>query len=325
MKAIVFTRYGSPDYLELREIPKPAPADDEVLVCVHASSINSWDWEFLHGAPFVNRLMYGLLKPKSGKQSLGSDIAGTVEAVGARVTRFQPGDEVFGDLWDNWGGFAEYACANESALELKPSNVSFEEAAAVPQAGVLALQGIRKGGQLEPGQKVLINGAGGGVGSFAIQLAKLAGADVTGVDNLYKLEVMRSAGADRVIDYTQADFSRSGERYDLIVDCQCFRSMFDNLRVLKPQGSFAMIGGSMSRVFQLWLLGLVLPLAGETRKLRLVTEGANKGLADLGALLASGALVPVIDSCYQLDGVAEALRYFGKGRHRGKIVISVKY
>lgn len=323
MKAIVFTRYGSPDYLELREVPKPAPAHDEVLVRVHASSVNSWDWEFLHGTPFVNRLMYGLLKPKAGKQSLGSDIAGTIESVGARVTRFQPGDEVFGDLWDNWGGFAEYACAHESALELKPSNVTFEQAAAVPQAGVLALQGIRRGGQLEPGQRVLINGAGGGVGTFAIQLAKLAGADVTGVDNPYKLEVMQSAGADRVIDYTQTDFSQSGERYDLVVDCQCFRSMFDILRMLKPRGSFAMVGGSMLRVFQLWLLGLVLPLAGETRKLHLVAEGPNKGLADLGVLLASGALVPIIDSSYKLEAVAEALRYFGKGRHRGKIVISV--
>lgn len=325
MKAIVFTRYGSPDYLELREVPKPVPADDEVLVRVHASSVNSWDWEFLQGTPFINRLMYGLMKPKAGKRSLGSDIAGIVEAAGSSVARFQPGDAVFGDLWDNWGGFAEFACASESALQPKPPNISFEQAAAVPQAGVLALQGIRKGGQLEPGQRVLINGGGGGVGTFAIQLARLAGAEVTGVDNRHKQAVMRSLGADHVIDYEQMDFYRSGERYDLIVDCQCFRSMFDNLRALKPHGNFAMVGGSIPRVYQLWLLGLVLPLAGETRKLELVAEGPNKGLAELGALLARGDLSPVIDSCYELSAVAEALHYFGKGRHRGKIVIRVKH
>ncbi|MDH3763785.1 MAG: NAD(P)-dependent alcohol dehydrogenase [Gammaproteobacteria bacterium] len=325
MKAIVFTRYGSPDYLELREVPKPVPADDEVLVRVHASSVNSWDWEFLQGTPFVNRLMYGLMKPKAGKRSLGSDIAGIVEAAGSSVTSFQPGDAVFGDLWDNWGGFAEFACAPESALQPKPPNISFEQAAAVPQAGVLALQGLRKSGQLEPGQKVLINGGGGGVGTFAIQLARLAGAEVTGVDNRHKQAVMRSLGADHVIDYEQMDFYRSGELYDLIVDCQCFRSMFDNLRALKPHGNFAMVGGSIPRVYQLWLFGLVLPLTGETRKLELVAEGPNKGLAELGALLARGDLRPVIDSCYELSAVAEALHYFGKGRHRGKIIIRVKH
>jgi NADPH:quinone reductase-like Zn-dependent oxidoreductase len=187
MKAIVFTRYGSPDGLELREVPRPTPEDDELLISVHASSINSWDWEFLNGTPFLNRLMFGLLKPKPGKQILGADIAGTVEAVGRRVTRFQPGDEVFGDLWDNWGGFAEYACAHEAALEAKPANSTFEEAAAVPQAGVLALQGLRMAGRMQPGQKVLINGAGGGVGTFAIQLAKRSGTEVTGVDAPHKL------------------------------------------------------------------------------------------------------------------------------------------
>ena len=181
MKAIVFTRYGPPDVLELKEVPKPTPKDDELLIRVHASSINSWDWEILNGIPFINRLMYGLLKPKPGKQILGADIAGTVEAVGRHVKRFQPGDEVFGDLWDNWGGFAEYACANEASMEPKPANSTFAQAAAVPQAAVLALQGLRRAGQLKPGQQVLINGAGGVVGTFAIQLAKLSGAEVTGV------------------------------------------------------------------------------------------------------------------------------------------------
>ncbi|MDH3221671.1 MAG: NAD(P)-dependent alcohol dehydrogenase [Gammaproteobacteria bacterium] len=323
MKAIVFTKYGSPDGLQLKEVPKPAPKDDELLIRVQASSINSWDWEFLNGTPFINRIMFGLLKPKPGKRILGADIAGTVEAVGSRVKRFRPGDEVFGDLWDSWGGFAEYACTHEAALEPKPANSTFEEAAAVPQAAVLALQGLRKAGQLKAGQKVLINGAGGGVGTFAIQLAKLSGTEVTGVDALHKLEVVRSVGADHVIDYTRKDFTRTGEVYDLIIDCQNFRSMFDIKRALRPGGTYAMVGGSMSRVYQLWLLSLFAPLTRESRKLRLVAEGPNKGLADLSALIEAGKLVPVIDKAFPLSEVREAMRYFGAGRHRGKIVITI--
>ena len=323
MKAIVFTQYGSPDILELKEIPKPAPKDDELLIRVHASSVNSWDWEFLNGTPFINRLMLGLLKPKPGKQVLGADIAGTVEAVGKRVTRFQPGDEVFGDLWDNFGGFAEYACANEAAMELKPANSTFVEAAAVPQAGVLALQGLRKAGQVRPVQKVLINGAGGGVGTFAIQLAKLSGAEVTGVDASHKLNVVRSLGADHAIDYLQEDFTNSGERYDLIIDCQNFRSMFDNRRALEPGGTYAMIGGSIPRVYQLWFLSFIAWLTREDRTLCLVAEGPNKGLAELKELMEAGKLVPVIDRTYQLRDVPDALRYFGEGQHKGKIAIEV--
>ena len=323
MKAIVFTQYGTPDGLELKGVPKPAPKDGELLIRVHASSVNSWDWEYLNGKPFINRLMFGLLKPKRGKQRLGADIAGTVEATGRHVKRFQPGDEVFGDLWSNWGGFADYACAHETALQPKPKNFTFEEAAAVPQAGVLALQGIRKAGQLEPGNKVLINGAGGGVGTFAIQLAKLSGVEVTGVDASHKLDVIRSLGADHVIDYAQEDFTTTGERYDLIIDCQNFRSMFDNKRALRPRGTYAMVGGSIPRVYQLWFLNLLATLTREDRKLCLVAEGANKGLADLKELMEAGKLVPVIDRTYRLSEVPEALRYFGEGRHKGKIVITM--
>ncbi len=324
MKAIVFTQYGPPDGLELKEVPKPTPKDDELLISVHASSVNSWDWEFLNGIPFINRLMFGLLKPKPGKQILGADIAGTVEAVGRHVTRFQPGDEVFGDLWDNWGGFAEYACAQETALEPKPANSTFEEAAAVPQAGVLALQGLRKTGQMQPGQKVLINGAGGGVGTFAVQLAKLSGTEVTGVDASHKLNVVRSVGADHVIDYTQEDFTKTGERYDLIIDCQGFRSMFDYKRALRPEGTYAMVGGPMPRMLQLLFLSFCASLTRESRKFRLVAEGPNKGLADLKELIESGKLVPIVDRTYQLSEVPEALRYFGEGRHKGKIVIAME-
>ena len=324
MKAIVFTQYGPPDGLELKEVPKPTPKDDELLISVHASSINSWDWEFLNGIPFINRLMFGLLKPKPGKQILGADIAGTVEAVGKHVTRFQPGDEVFGDLWANWGGFAEYACAHETALERKPANSTFEEAAAVPQAGVLALQGLRKAGHILPGQKVLINGAGGGVGTFAVQLAKLSGAEVTGVDASHKLNVVRSVGADHVIDYTQEDFTKTGERYDLIIDCQGFRSMFDYKRALRPEGTYAMVGGSMPRMLQLLFLSFCASLTRESRKFRLVAEGPNKGLADLKELIEAGKLVPIVDRTYQLSEVPEALRYFGEGRHKGKIVIAME-
>ena len=323
MKAIVFTQYGSPDGLELRDVPRPECKDDEVLIRVHASSVNSWDWEYLNGTPFINRLMFGILRPKPGKQRLGADVAGIVEATGSRVTRFQQGDEVFGDLWSNWGGFAEYACAQETALEPKPANATFEQAAAVPQAGVLALQGLRKAAQLQPGQKVLVNGAGGGVGTFAIQLAKLAGAHVTGVDAAHKLQVVRAVGADHVIDFTLEDFTKTEDRYNLIIDCQGYRSMFDVKRTLLPGGTYAMIGGSIARVYQLWLLSIVAPLERENRKLCLVAEGPNKGLADLRKLIEEEKLAAVIDKTFQLSEVPEALRYFGQGHHKGKIAIAI--
>lgn len=325
MKAMVFNHYGSPDGLDLRDVPDPVPRENELLIRVHASSVNSWDWEFLNGIPFINRLFYGLLKPKPGKRILGSDVAGTVAAVGASVTRFKPGDEVFGDLWDNWGGFAEYACADESAMAHKPADCTFVEAAAVPQAGVLALLALRKAEKLEPGQQVLINGAGGGVGTFAIQLARLSGLQVTGVDAAHKLDVVRALGADHAIDYAHEDFTASGRRYDLIIDCQCFRSMLDNRRALTPQGTYAMIGGSIPRVYQLWLLSIVAPLTRERRKLRLVAEGPNKGLDELGEILAARKLVPVVDRIFELSEVPDALRYFGEGRHQGKIAITMEH
>ena len=322
MKAIFFNKYGSADNLHLREVEKPVRIDDQVLIKVHASSINSWDWEFLSGTPFLNRIMFGLFKPKAGKQILGADIAGTVEAVGARVKKFQLGDNVFGDLWDQWGGFAEFACAKETALMLMPKNSTFEEAAAVPQAGVLALQGLLKAGKLEPEAKVLINGAGGGVGTFAIQLAKLSGAEVTGVDASHKLDIVRSLGADHVVDYQQVDYTKTGEQYDLIVDCQSDRSISDYKRALRPHGTYAMIGGLS--VLPKMIQNFCSRFTGESRKFCVVMDGPNKGLGYLKELIENRRIVPVIDRTFQLCDVLKAMRYFGQGLHKGKIVISVE-
>ncbi|MBT2990387.1 MAG: NAD(P)-dependent alcohol dehydrogenase [Candidatus Thiodiazotropha sp. (ex Ctena orbiculata)] len=321
MKAIAFTRYGSPDALQLVELPKPEPKDDELLIRVHASSVNSWDWEFLTGT-VINRLFFGLFKPHPDKRVLGADIAGTVEAVGGKVTRFKPGDEVFGDLWDSWGGFAEYASAPENAMEAKPQGTTFENAAAVPQAGVLALQGIRKIEQLKSGQQVLINGAGGGVGTFAIQLAKLAGTEVTGVDAAHKLDVAKSVGADRVVDYSEQDFTQTGERYDLIIDCQGTHSIADCKRALVADGTYAMIGGT--KIIPVLMQQYIAPIFGEQKRFRLVADGPNKGLADLKSLIEEDKIILAIDKIYPLEEVPEAMGYFGEGLHKGKIVIRVK-
>ena len=243
MKAMVFTRYGPPDVLELRDVEKPVPKDDEVLVRVRAVSINDWDWGALHGTDFVNRVIFGLLKPKKGKQVLGSDIAGTVEAVGKNVVRFRPGDEVFGDLSGTWGGFAEYVCAREKALALKSPGMSFEQAAAIPQPAMLAVQGLRDVVTIRPGQKVLINGGGGSTGVFAIQLAKLYGAEVTAVDSAAKLDLMRSLGADHVLDYARDDFTTRPERYDVILDVKTRRPVPECLRALNRDGTYVTLGG----------------------------------------------------------------------------------
>jgi NADPH:quinone reductase-like Zn-dependent oxidoreductase len=320
MKAIVYTQYGPPDVLQLKEVEKPSPKGNEVLIRLHAASVNSWDWDLLRGTPFVNRIG-GLLKPKH--EILGADIAGRVEAVGRNVKQFQPGDEVFGDLCDSgWGGFAEYVCARENAMALKSASMTFEEAAAVPQAAVMALQGLRDYGQTQPGQKVLINGAGGGVGTFAVQIAKLFGAEVTGVDSTRKLDLMRSIGADHVIDYTQEDFTKNGQHYDLILDVVAYRSMFDYARALRPKGVFVIVGGSMARAFQALFLGPWISLTG-SKRIRLLMHKPNKDLAFLKELLEAGKVVPVIDRRYPLSEVPEALRYLGEGLVLGKVVITV--
>jgi len=321
MKAIVFTKYGSPDVLESREVGTPTPKDDEVLIRVHAVSLNDWDWAALHGVPFVNRLMFGLLYPK--KQILGSDIAGRIEAVGRNVRQFQPGDEVFGDLSGHWGGFAEYVCARENALALKAPSMTFEEAAAIPQAAMLALQGLRAMGRIQPGQKLLINGAGGGVGTFAIQIAKLYGVEVTGVDSRGKLDMLRSMGAEHVIDYTQEDFTKNGQRYDLILDVKTTRSILDCARALSPNGTYVTVGGSMARLFQALLLWPWIAMT-QNKNFRLLALKPNKGLVYMKELFEAGKVVPVIDGPYTLSEVPKAFRHFGEGRHKGKVVITLE-
>jgi NADPH:quinone reductase-like Zn-dependent oxidoreductase len=321
VKAIVRRKYGSPDVLELREVETPIPTDDEVLVKVHAVSVNRSDWETLIGKPLYARIG-GLLKPR--RHILGSDIAGRVEVVGSNITRFQPGDEVFGDILGRMGGFAEYVCARERALALKPASMTFEEVAAIPQAAVIALQGIRDKGQVKPGQKVLINGAGGGAGSFAVQLAKLYGAEVTGVDNTSKLDFMLSLGADHVIDYTREDFTKNGEQYDLILDVVAHRSVFAYTRALRPNGSYFCVGGSVAILFQILLLGpWIRRTAG--KKIRLLVVQPNlKDMLYITELYEAGKVIPVIDRRYPLRQVPEALRYLGEGRAKGKVVITLE-
>ena len=324
MKAIVYKKYGSPDVLEFKEIEKPAPKDNEVLIKVHAASINSWDWDMLTGRPLEYRLMSGLLKPTKTK-ILGCDIAGRIEAVGRNINQFHPGDDVFGDLCEGlWGGFAEYVCARENEIMLKPAGMTYEEAAATPQAGLLALQGLCDRREIKPGQRILINGAGGGVGTFAIQMAKSFGAEVTGVDSTGKLDTMRSLGADHVIDYTQEDFTKNGKCYDLILDVKTDRSIFDYRRALSSNGIYVTVGGRSARILQLVFLGSLISMTG-SKKLTLIMHKPNKDLNILNELIESGKVKPVIDRCFPLSETAEAFQYFGEGHFKGKIVIAVEH
>jgi NADPH:quinone reductase-like Zn-dependent oxidoreductase len=320
MKSVLFNRYGGPELLQLIDAAVPQPKPGEVLVKVLASSINSWDADLLRGE-FTNRLIFGLRKPTI--KTLGADVAGRIEAVGAQVTRFSPGQEVWGDLCNlGWGGFAEYVCAPESAFELKPRTMSFEQAAAVPQAGLLALQGLCGIGKVHAGLKVLINGAGGGVGIFAIQIAKVLGAEVTGVDRPEKLAMLRSLGADHVVDFTVEDFTRRAERYDLILDVITNRSIFDYLRVLKPSGTYVTVGGFLKRLLQILILGRWIKLMTK-KHTRVLVYKPNKGLNELKDLIETGKLVSIVDGPYRLSEIREAFRHFANGRHLGKIVINV--
>ena len=320
MKAIMYTRYGPPEVLQLKEVAKPTPKDDEVLIKVQAVSVNRSDWEGLRGKPLYARIG-GLLRPRH--HILGSDIAGRVEVAGRNVSRFQPGDEVFGDILGRLGGFAEYVCARESALAPKPATLTFEEAAAIPQSAVIALQGIRDKGQVQPGQKVLINGAGGGAGTFAVQLAKMYGAEVTGVDNTGKLDFMRSLGADHVIDHTREDFTKNGNQYDLILDIVAHRSVFSYKRALRSDGSYFLAGGSVATMLQILVVGPWIR-ATTGKKVRILAVRPNIEDVDfMKDLIEAGKVTPVIDKTYPLSEVPEAISYVGDGRAQGKVVITV--
>ncbi len=321
MKAVVYTRYGPPDVLRLTDVETPVPKDNEVLVRVRAVSLNASDWEVLRGKPLYARLS-GPFRPRN--HVLGSDIAGRVEAVGPNATLFQPGEEVFADILSHMGGFAEYVCVPETVLARKPAGLSDDEAACIPQAGAIALQGIRDKGQVQSGDRVLINGAGGGSGMYAIQLAKLGGAEVTGVDNAYKQEFMRSLGADHVIDYTREEFTRNGRAYDLILDVAAYRSAFAYRRSLKPGGRYLYVGGSMSTLLQVLLIG---PLTGRAanKKVRMLAVRLGVGHLDsLVELCQAGTIATVIDRRFQLSDVPDALRYLGEGHAKGKVVIVVE-
>jgi NADPH:quinone reductase-like Zn-dependent oxidoreductase len=320
MKAIVFSRYGGPDVLELVELDRPTPAAGEVLIRVHAVSINDWDLGLLLGAPVVNRLQLGLFGP--GTRIVGSDVAGRVEAVGRDVRAFRPGDLVYGDLSGRWGGFAQYVCAPVEALTRKPEAMTFEEAAALPQAVALAMQGLVDVGRLRGGEKVLINGAGGGVGTLGVQIAKLHDAELTGVDRGSKLDKLRALGFDHVIDYTREDFTRSAKTYDLILDVKTRRSPFGYLRALNPGGRYVTVGGFLPRVAQTACLGPWIRMR-TGKNARVVILKANKDMARVNELFESGSLRPVIDRTFPLHEARDAMRYYVEGNFVGKIVVNM--
>ncbi|HSW55572.1 MAG TPA: NAD(P)-dependent alcohol dehydrogenase [Ignavibacteriaceae bacterium] len=322
MKAIIYTKYGPPEVLQLKEVERPVPKDNEVLVKVIAASANPADWHMIRGEPKFARLAFGLTKPKNIIP--GIDIAGKVEAVGKNAKEFQPGDEVFGDC--GWGGaFAEYVCVTENRLVLKPVNNSFEEAATVSVAGITALQSLHDKGKIQSGQNVLINGASGGVGTFAVQLAKYFDAEVTGVCSTRNLELVRSIGADKVIDYTKEDFTKAPQKYDLIIDNVANRSAVSLKRALNPNGVCVIAGfSSLSRMFQQMFLGPIISMAGNKKIVGLGTAKLNKkDLLLLKDLLEAGKIKPVIDRRYPLSEVPEAIRYLEKGHARGKVVITI--
>jgi NADPH:quinone reductase-like Zn-dependent oxidoreductase len=324
MKAIIYHKYGTPDELKLVELSRPLPKPREVLVKVHAASINSWDWDLLRGKPLLVRIIGGLLKPK--QKILGADIAGVVDSVGSNTVDFKPGDEVFGDIaHSGFGGFAEYVSVPEKLLAKKSSAMSFEQAAALPQAGLLALQGLLYGGKIKHGQQLLINGAGGGVGTLALQYGVSCGAYVDCVDLPEKFDLLKSLGATHCIDYTTEDYTRIGKQYDLILDVIAHRTIADYRRALKPGGTFSMIGGSMgSLLLKLMLFGSEISRRAGKKLGIMGYRTSRKDLNTITQLFETGKLVPVVDRIYPLSDTSEAFRYFGTGKVKGKIIIKVK-
>jgi NADPH:quinone reductase-like Zn-dependent oxidoreductase len=324
MKAVVYEKYGPPDVLKLTDVEKPAPQDGKVIVKVMAVSLNSWDLRFLRADPFLVRIMGGgFLKPKN--HILGADISGVIESVGKEVTRFKPGDAVFGDLAGSGsGGLAEYTCARDGAFAMKPAGMGFEEAAALPMAAVTALQGLRDKGRIRPGQKVLINGASGGVGTFAVQIATVLGAEVTAVCSAGKQELARSLGADHVIDYGREDFTNDGKAYNLILGVNGYHPIRAYKRALAPGGTYVMIGGSTAQIMQAMLFGKYFSKDG--KKMGAMTAASNPGdLEYIAGLVEAGKLRPVIDRRYPLSEAVEAFRYLAEGHARGKVVITVEH
>ena len=322
MKAIICNKYGSPDVLKLKDVEKPYPTKNEVLIKIHSASLNFGNLVLLTGKPFLARIAFGLTKPKYSIP--GGDIAGTVEAVGKDVKQFKVGDEVFGDLSvSGWGGFAEYVSVPEYALAFKPNNISFEEAAAAPMAGVTALQGLRDKGKIKPGHKVLIYGASGGVGTFAVQIAKAFGAEVTGVCSTRNVEILRSIGADYIIDYSKEHFTQHQEYYDLVLGVNGSNSLSDYKRVLKQNGHFVHIGGSESQLYQTLFLGSFTSIAGSKKISSLLQRANQKDLNDLKELLETGKVKSIIDKRFKLRGITEAFKYFQEGHSQGKVVITI--
>jgi len=320
MKAVIYSRYGSPDVLQIKEIAKPVPANNQILIKIHAVSINGSDRESLIGKPGYVR-MSGLFKPNN--PILGGDIAGVVEAVGNNNTDFKVGDEVFGEIPGYHGGFAEYICTGGRTMMRKPAGMSFQDASAIPQGGVIALNGIIKMGKVQSGQKVLINGAGGSGGTFAVQLAKLHGAEVTGVDNTDKLEFLRSLGADHVIDYMYENYTKIRNQYDLILDLTAYRSVFAYARPLTPNGTFLMVGGSVATIFQILLIGPLIKRTTAKNVRMLIVPQNREDLIAISELCIAGKIRPVIDRTYSFEQIPEAMRYVTKGQAKGKVVISV--
>jgi len=323
MKAAVYTKYGSPDVLRIKKVEKPSPKDNEILVKIQAASLNAGDWHALRGTPFLQRFESGFPKPKN--TILGADVAGIVETIGSSVKKFQPGDEIYGDLyWSGFGAFAEYVCIPENAAALKPANISFEEAATVPQAAFTALHALRDQGQIQPGQKVLINGASGGVGTFAVQIAKAFGAEVTGVCSKRNLDMVRSIGADQVIDYTQEDFTQNGQRYDLIIDIVANHPLSVLKHSLNSKGICVVVGFStLVHMIKVTLLGPWMSKSG-TKKIGMLMPVQNENdFSVMNELLESGKVIPVIDREYSLNEIPEAIRYLEKGRARGKVIITM--
>jgi NADPH:quinone reductase-like Zn-dependent oxidoreductase len=324
MKAIIQMAYGMPsEVLELREVEKPAPKDDEVLIKVQSASITFGDLAAVKGEPFVARLSLGLREPKI--KTPGKDVAGIVEAVGSKVKQFRPGDKVFGDLSEcGWGAYAEYVSVPEDAIVHMPGYLSFEEAAAVPESGVVALQGLKDKGQIQSGQKVLIYGASGGIGTFAVQIAKSFDTEVTGVCSTRNLELVKSLGADHVIDYTQEDFAQNEETYDLILATAGYRSIFEFRRALAPGGHYVATGGQMAQIFQPMLLGPWLSSKGR-KMTNLSMKPDKKDLTFLKELIEAEKVSAVIDRSYPLSELPEALQYYGKGHSRGKVVVTIEH